>query len=262
MLLQRRYVQILRALVLRELQERYSGAWLGWLWVVLRPLAYLLVFTFVFGVVFKTRWGLDQEEGTAHFALVLFCGLAIYNFLADCIIGAPQVVLRRATLVKQVVFPLALLPLVAVGAEIPGLLVSLLIVLGVAPLLGIWPSPALLWLPLLLLALWLLVAGLVWFLAATGVYVRDLSQGVAPLMQLMLFLSPVFYPLEAVPEPFRDWMRLNPLTPFLETVRGVLLFGEPPGAGMLLGLGLISALVAWLGFVWFQRVRKGFADVL
>ena len=253
------YSQLLR----RELAERYRGAYLGVLWAFLTPLAMLLVFTFVFGVVFQARWGVgEQYASTLDFALLMFIGLMLYGFLAECITRTPGLIAQRAGYVKHVRFPLSLLPLVVVGSALVQMLIGLVLVVAVMLMSGRLPSSLLVLLPVVVLPLMLVAAGLSWFLAATGVFVKDVQQLVVPLSQMLLFLSPVFYSIEMLPEPFRPWFALNPLGWVIDAARGVMVFGVMPSWPAWSALLGAAVLVAAAGYWWFGRARQGFADVL
>ncbi|MDG4549493.1 MAG: ABC transporter permease [Candidatus Contendobacter sp.] len=249
-------------LLLRDFAERYRGSYLGVLWSFMLPLLSLLVFTFFFGVIFKLRWaGLDSHSLSA-LGLVLFIGLALYNFFAECLGRAPGLILAHQNYVKNVVFPLEMLPAVMVASALLTLIATLVVILSLQAVWGSGLAWTALLLPVVVLPLMLFVLGLSWFLAALGVYIRDIQQMIVPLVQLMMFLSPVFYPIEALPESMRPWLQLNPLAVVIEQTRAIILFGQPPGwisYSLCLALGLAMAL---LGAWWFARTRKGFADVL
>lgn len=255
--------QLLATLVRREVAARYRGSLFGNLWALFTPLLMLAVYTFVFSVVFNARWGAGSTGGSrTEFALVLFAGLMVFNFFAECFTRAPRLVLENANYVKKVVFPLHLLPWVSLGAALVNLTVSLAVWLLFYVLVNGLPPPTLLLLPLVLLPLVLLVAGLSWALAALGVYLRDLAQLVGLLSTVLLFLSPIFYPIEALPEHYRTLLHLNPLTGIIGQVRDVLYWGQWPGLTALALNLAVGAMVAWGGFYLFQKTRKGFADVL
>ena len=256
-----RHRGLLAALVRREVLGRYRGSVLGLAWSFLHPLAMLLVYTFVFSVVFQARWP-GGGGSNVEFALVLFTGLMVYSLFAECVGRAPGLVLANTNYVTKVVFPLEILPVVTLLSACFHLAVAVLIWLAFHLVVsGLPPATALL-LPLALAPLALLTLGISWFLASLGVYLRDVSQVVGVLVTMLMFLTPIFYSTAAVPEQFRVVMLANPLTAIIEQARGLLLWGH----GMdWAGWGLqmaASALVAWLGFLWFQRTRKGFADVL
>ena len=252
---------LVRALIHREVVGRYRGSVMGILWSFFNPLLMLLVYTFVFSVIFKARWSTGSDSKT-EFALVLFAGLIVFNLFAECFTRAPSLILSNVNYVKKVVFPLEVLPWVVLGSALFHASVSLVVwLLAYAVLFGV-PHATVILLPLVLLPLALLTVGLTWALASLGVYLRDVSQFVGSLTTVLMFLSPIFFPVSALPEKFRQLLLLNPLTPAIEQVRDVLYWGKVPSMGMLLIYFLGAVFVAWLGFAWFQKTRKGFADVL
>lgn len=246
----------------REFVGRYRGSFLGIAWSFFFPLMMLAVYTFVFSVVFRARWGIGGEESKASFAIVLFVGLIVHGLFAEVINRAPTLVLTNVTYVKRVVFPLEVLPWVVMGSALLHAGISLFVLLLAQAVLTQqfhWTSVLF---PLVVAPLILSTMGLAWLLAATGVYLRDIGQAVGIVTTVMMFLAPVFYPLSALPEQYQPLLYLNPLTFVIEEGRRVLLIGELPNwAGLMVYLA-ISLLVAWAGFGWFQKTRKGFADVL
>lgn len=257
----RAYRDLLLRLTWREIAGRYRGAWLGLAWSVLTPLLLLAVYTFVFGVVFVPRLGTASAKGHFDFALSLFAGLIVFNFFAEVINRAPGLIVANPNYVKKVLFPLYLLPLAAVGAALFHAAVSSLLLCAALALLGrlspwAWALP-MVWLPYVLLVL-----GLAWVLAALGVYLRDLSQVVGMATTVLLFLSPVFYPVAALPPPLQPWVYWNPLTLPIETTRALILGGPLPDTGLLLLYSVCATAVAALGALWFEKTKKGFADVL
>jgi len=245
----------------REVIGRYRGSVLGILWSFFNPLFMLAVYTFVFSMVFKARWNTTSESKT-EFALILFAGLIVFNVFAESINRAPMTILTNVNYVKKVVFPLEILPWVTLGSVMFHALISLGVwLLAYVVFFGI-PHPTVLFLPLIAVPLVLFVQGLSWALAALGVYLRDVSQFTSILTSILMFLSPIFYPLSAIPEAFRPFLLLNPLAPIIEQARDVLFFGKTPNWALLAVLFAGSLITAWLGFAWFQKARKGFADVL
>ncbi|MFV8835699.1 ABC transporter permease [Aquisalimonas sp.] len=253
--------RLLARLTRREVAGRYRGSFLGLFWSFLHPLLMLLVFTFVFTVVFEARWAVEQPT-TVHFALVLFSGLIVHAMLADVLTRAPGVVIGQANYVKKVVFPLELLPVVVVcSAAFHALVSGVILVLAFGLVNGYVHTTSLL-APVVLLPLLVVCLGVGWFLSSLGVFLRDIGQLTGVLATALLFLSPVFYPVSALPEFMQPWMVLNPLTFIIEALRDVLIWGRAPDwMGWSLYL-LVSTGVAWAGFVWFQKTRRGFADVL
>jgi lipopolysaccharide transport system permease protein len=252
---------LVRQLAVREVIGRYRGSWMGLFWSFLHPLLMLAVYTFVFGFVFQARWG-GQVDNKADFAVVLFAGLIVHALLAECVNRAPHLVLGNPSYVKKVVFPLEILPWVVLGSSLFHAAVSFLVLLCVQfALTGSIPLTVF-WLPLVLAPFGLVIVGMSWFLAAFAVYVRDVAQIVGILTTVMLFISPIFYPVSALPPAVQPLLYLNPLTFIVDQVRSVALWGHAPD---WIGLGwytLVGIAVAWLGYVWFQKTRRGFADVL
>jgi lipopolysaccharide transport system permease protein len=257
--------ELIVAMVKREVVGRYRGSVMGLLWSLLTPLLMLVVYTFVFSVVLKARWsggGAAVEESRTHFAIMLFAGLIVHGIFAEVINRAPSLMLGNVNFVKRVVFPLEILPVVAAGAALFHAAVSLAVLLGaVFVATGSVPWTALLF-PLVLVPLLMLTLGVAWVLASLGVFMRDVGQVVGLLTTVLLFLSPVFFPITAVPESFRPWMQINPLTFAIEQSRALLIFGELPSLQDWLVYTAATGVVAWVGYVWFQKTRKGFADVL
>ena len=252
---------LIRALVEREVVGRYRGSVLGILWSFFNPVFMLVVYTFVFSVVFKARWSAGSES-RAEFALVLFAGILVFNLFAECVGRAPTLILANANYVKKVIFPLEILPWVAFGAALFHALISLFVWLVFSlVILGV-PHATLLLFPLILVPLTLLIMGVSWFLASLGVYLRDVSQVVGVFVTALMFLTPIFYPLSAIPERFRGLMIFNPMAFVVEQTHGLLIFGTGLDWVGYTVLTIFSTLVAWLGFAWFQKTRKGFADVL
>ncbi|MBB5192452.1 lipopolysaccharide transport system permease protein [Silvimonas terrae] len=252
---------MLMDLVRRDIASRYRGAWAGVLWSLLNPLLMLAVYTFVFSVVFKARW---QGGGGSkvEFALVLFAGLLIFNLYAECVNRAPGLVLANVNFVKKIVFPLELLPLVSIGSALFHLVIGLLVWLGFYCLFFGVPHLTVILLPLVILPVLLIVAGVSWFLAALAVYLRDIAQLVGVLTTVLMFLSPIFYPLAALPERYRQLAEINPLAFAVEQARAVLMWGDRLAWGSWLVYLLGSLMVALAGLFWFQRTKVGFADVL
>ncbi|MDR6874160.1 lipopolysaccharide transport system permease protein [Bosea sp. BE125] len=254
--------QLIRRFVRREIVGRYRGSIGGLSWSLVQPMAMLVIYTFVFSVVFKARWAAQNEVAGVSFAVVLFVGLIVQGLFAECIGRAPGLIVSHATFVKKVVFPIEILPVVAMGSALFHSFVSF-IVLFLAMLLAGNPFHwTILLMPVVLAPFLLLTLGLSWFLAALGVFLRDIGQMIGLLVTALLFLSPVFYPLSAIPESYRAIVLLNPLTFPVEQARDVLIWGKMPSWSGLAVYSAVSWIVAVGGFAWFQRIRKGFADVL
>ncbi|MGX2040488.1 ABC transporter permease [Methylocaldum sp. MU1018] len=252
---------LIRALIKREVVGRYRGSVLGILWSFFNPVFMLVVYTFVFSVVFKARWNGGGDSKT-EFALILFAGLMVFNLFAECVNRAPGLIISNINYVKKIIFPLEILPVVSFGAAIFHTAISFVVwLLFFLLFLGLPPITALL-LPITIFPLMLFTLGLTWFLASLGVYLRDVGQFIGIIITALMFLSPIFYPVSVLPEEYQPFLLINPLTPMIEQVRDILIWGKAPDWYSLVGYFAASAVIAWLGFVWFQKTRKGFADVL
>ena len=249
---------LLGQLIKRDVLLRYRGAMFGVAWVFLNPLIMLAIFAFVFGQIFQARW--PQQDGGAPFWLVLYSGLIAFNIFADAVSRAPAAVRSYPSYVKKIIFPVEILPLVPLGAALVHGAFNSLILLAALAWTGHLTSSALLF-PVALLPLLRLALGLAWFLAAWGVFSKDMSQIVPPFVQMLMFLSPVLYPASAVPEILRPIYQFNPLATVIESCRNLAL-GQPTdwfvwGIALLLGL-----FAAGLGHSFFRHSREEFADVL
>lgn len=254
-----------RSLILRlarrEIDARYRGSVLGIVWAVLNPILMLAVYTFVFSVVFQARWGATGGSNT-EFALLLFSGLILFNVLGECLSRAPGLLLENVSYIKKVVFPLEILPLVSLAVALFNAGIGFVILVVFHLMVAGLPPPTALLLPLVLAPLCLTTLGLSWFFAAAGVFLRDLRQVVGVAVTVLMFLSPIFYPMTAIPERFRAILHLNPMTAILEQSKDLLFWGRVPSP-VDWGLATLGAwAVAWLGYLWFMKTRRGFADVV
>lgn len=246
----------------REVLGRYRGSIMGLAWSFFNPLLMLSVYTFFFSFVFKSRWGVAQDSGHADFAIILFVGLIIHGLFSECINRAPMLINSNVSYVKRVVFPLEIFPWIAMGSAIFHALISIVVLLLLQLILDGNLHWTVILFPLVVAPFILLTLGFAWFLAATGVFVRDIGQTTSMVTAVLLFVSPVFFPTSALPPRVQPLVMLNPLTLIIEESRKVLLFGETPNWPHL-GLYLsVSIVIAWAGFWWFQKMRRGFADVL
>lgn len=253
--------ELVLRLTRREIESRYRGSILGFFWVFLIPLVMLGVYTFVFKGIFKAHW-----EGTdAPFFLILFAGLIFCNVFSECLGRAPTLILGNVPYIKRVVFPLDILPVVAMAASLFDAVISLAILFAVyLPVVGI-PSATALLLPLVALPLIVMTLGLVWFVAALGVYVRDLRHVMMAILMAVPFLCPLFFPFTVFGN-FGAWLanliKLNPLTIPLIQLRQILFFNQSPNWFQWAIYSLTAWLIAYAGLTWFRFAQRGFADVV
>jgi lipopolysaccharide transport system permease protein len=245
----------------RKITEQYRGSLLGVIWALLTPLLMLLVFTFVFGVVFQSRWQ-PTSDSIVEFAIIIFCGLTTFSIFSGTVSSAPTLVTGQRNLVKKIVFPLHILPLVSLGDALFDALIAFGILIVLQIMFGSGIHITMLLLPVLLLPLCLFVLGVAWFLAAFGVYVRDVRLIIQPLITALMFLSAVFYPLSALPSWLQPALVWNPLSSSIEMVRNALVFGVAPDALVWGGNFALGLVVTVLGLTFFQSTRRGFPDVM
>lgn len=254
--------QLILALTKREVVGRYRGSVMGLAWSFFNPTLMLLVYTFVFSVVFKARWGAGGDDSQTAFAIMMFVGMVVHGLFAECLNRAPSLIVSNVNYVKKVIFPLEILPWVAMGSALFHAAISLVVLLVAQLILTQQLVWTVLLFPCVLVPLVFVSMGFAWFLAGLGVYVRDIGQITGMVTTVLMFLSPVFYPVHALPERYQAWLHMNPLTFIIEEGRNTLIFGRVPDIGEW-GVRLAGGMViAWCGFVWFQKTRKGFADVL
>lgn len=247
----------------REVVGRYKGSIFGLAWSFLNPVFMLAVYTFVFSEVFKSRWvGVESDNSKTHFALVLFVGIIVLGLFSEVINRAPSLILSNVNYVKKVIFPLEILPVIAMCAALFNSLVSLSVLLAAFALFNGYLHLTVVFIPLVLMPLIILTMGFAWMLTSLGVFLRDVGQTIGMITAVLMFLSPVFYPISAVPERFRPIIMANPLTFIIEQAREVIIWGHMPNWLGLAAYTLTAVAIAWAGYVWFQKTRKGFADVL
>ena len=255
--------QLIVHMTKREVTGRYKGSVLGLVWSFFNPVLMLVIYTVVFSEIFKSRWsGIGGSESKTQFAVVLFVGMIVLNLFAEVINRAPGLITSNVNYVKKVVFPLEILPIIATGAALLHAIISLGVLLVALALFNGYLYWTAFFTPLILLPFVILIIGLALMLAALGVFLRDVSQTIALMTTALMFLSPIFYPVTALPERFRPFIMANPLTFIIEQAREVLIWGHLPNWSGLGIYTMVATTVVWAGYAWFQKTRKGFADVL
>ena len=257
----KRHFALIVQMAKRDVIKRYRGSFAGVFWSFFNPLLMLVIYSFVFGVIFRGRWN-AQVTGHLQYAIVLFAGLNISTMFSECANKATTLIEENSNYVKRVVFPLEALSWSTIGAALFHLLISTiaLLVLSLIAFHGV-PWTIVLF-PVVIACFLPFVAATVWLLASLGVYFRDIKQLVSILTAAMMFVAPILYPITMIPERYRHLMYLNPLTVIAEASQNVLLWGKPPVWSHLAVYALVSSVLAWVAFVWFEQTRKGFADVI
>lgn len=253
---------LIDSLVKREVVGRYQGSIMGLAWSFFNPLLMLVIYTFVFAGVFKARWNVaGGDETKADFAIVLFVGMIVHGLFSECVNRAPGLILSNVNYVKKVIFPLEILPWVAFGSALFHSTVSFVVLLLAELYLNQHIPWTVIFFPFILLPIVFATLGFAWFISALGVYVRDISQITGIFTTVLMFLSPVFYPMEAFGK-YQVVLKYNPLAFLIDEGRNTLIYGRVPDFSRWSMTLVLSLTIAWAGFIWFQKTRKGFADVL
>jgi lipopolysaccharide transport system permease protein len=246
----------------RDIEGRYRGSFLGLLWAFVNPLVLLGIYTFIFGVIFNIRWSNSKADSLTDFAQVIFCGITVFTIFSEPVGRAPSLIIGVPNYVKKVVFPLEILPLTTIGTALFHGLISLSILIAwifITKGYVCWTLPLL---PLVVLPLLFLALAVSWFLASLGVFVRDMGYTIVLVLQVLFYMTPIFYSIENVPEPFRTVISYNPLTSIIDNSRRVVLWGIPPDWSSLIVWLLITGCMMLLGYAWFMRTKRAFADVI
>ena len=254
--------QLIVQMAKREVLGRYKGSIMGLAWSFFNPVLMLTVYTFFFSVVFKSRWTGGPAESKASFAVILFVGMIVHGLFAEVVNRGPTIILSNVNYVKKVVFPLEILPLVNVASAIFHSLIGLFVLIILQLIISQNFQWTTFFFPIIILPLVFASLGFAWFLSALGVYARDVGQVTGVFTSVLMFLSPVFYPVSALQPEYQIYLKLNPLTFIIEEGRNSLIYGVAPDwYGWCVAM-LSGCTLAWAGFWWFQKTRKGFADVL
>lgn len=248
-------------MIRRDIAGRYKGSVAGLAWAVVNPILMLAIYTFVFSIVFKARWQVGTG-GQGDFAIILFCGLIVFSIFSECVNRAPGLISGHANYVKKIVFPLEILIWVIAGTAVFHALISLVVLLVAEfAIHGHLPWTMIL-LPVVMVPCILLSVGVSWFVASMAVFVKDLSQITVMLTTVLMFLSPLFFPISAVPAKYQGILAMNPMAVLIQGARDVLVYGVIPDVKNIAGIWVFGLLVAWLGYAWFMKTKRAFADVL
>lgn len=251
---------LILSLAKRELLTRYKGSVLGLLWAVLTPIVMIVIFTFIFAGIFGARFGNSASHW--DYAIYLYCGLVPWTMFQDALQQSATTIVSHANLVKRVVFPLETLPVSLAISALGNQLFATIALILAAVIIQRDIHFTVLWLPILLIPQLMIAIGGAWLIASLGVFLRDIVQGVSLALMAWMYLTPIMYPESYVPERFRGIMNLNPFTALVRSYRRIFLEGQAPDWWGLGYFALIALLVFLLGYWWFARTRKNFADVI
>jgi lipopolysaccharide transport system permease protein len=251
--------KLMGSMVRRDIMARSRGSFGGTLWTFLNPLLLMATYFFVFGVVLETKFGADTSR--TGYVLYFLAGMLPWLAFSEAVGRAPYVILEYRSFVKKIVFPLETLPVnLVISGAVTEVFALLIFVCGLLAVRQAVPA-SVLWLPVLIVPQLLFTAGLCWILAATGVYVRDLGQVTGYMLTLWFFLTPICYPESQLKEAVRI-LRWNPLFTLVKAYRAVLLENQAPSLKGVVALWIVAVVVAVVGYAWFHRLRKTFADVI
>lgn len=250
-----------RELTRRDILGRYRGANFGLLWSLIGPLMMLVIYTMAFGHILGSRW--NQASGdTAAFGVVLFLGIIVHGFFAECFARSPRLMVDNANYVKRVVFPLHVLPWSVVLSALFHMAMNLIVFVVLSVVLYGKFSFYIFLVPLVVAPLVLLTVAACWVVSSLGVYLRDINQAVPMVVTALLFLSSAIVPVDSLPERYRVIFELNPLTFFIDQMRDVALWGRLPDWIGLLKSTAAGLIAMYLSYAWFRFSSKGFADVI
>ena len=256
--------QLIRSMIKRQVIGRYKGSVIGLAWSFFNPVFMVFAYTIVFSMIFKMRWVVDgsNSESRTQFGLILFAGMIIFNFFSEVLNQSHSLIISNSNYVKKVVFPIEILPIISLGAAFFHTIVSFIVLFISFFIFNGYLDWHILFLPFVFGPLFILSLGISWLFASLGVFIRDAGQLIGLITTLLMFLSPVFYPIAAVPHKLKFWIMMNPVSFIIEETRALIIFGQNPNwTGILIYL-VISICIAWFGFYFFQKTRKGFADAI
>lgn len=247
----------------RDIMSRYKGSVMGMGWSFFTPLLMLAIYTFVFSVVFKAKWGVSGDgDNKASFAVILFAGMIVFNIFAECFNRSVTLITSNANYVNKIVFPLSILPITILLSSLFHALISLVILIVASSILMHQFHMTILLLPLVWMPYFMALVGMMLILSSVGVYLRDLAQMTGVLTTVFMFTSPLFFPRSALPESLQPILMLNPLAYFIEVTRDVIIWGRAPELLSSVISYAASSIVLLLGYYCFEKLKKGFADVI
>jgi lipopolysaccharide transport system permease protein len=251
---------LIRLLTLRDFKARFRGSFGGAIWSIIQPLLLMVIYTLVFSTFLKVSF--DQSDSPYVFAVFLLCGLLPWSAFSEGLSNATGVIRNNINLVKRVVFPLEILPLNITLVSIIQQSIGIILLLPLAYIINNSFSWTILFIPALLLIQILLFTGIYYYWASLSVFLPDLKQVTPLLLSMMMFLTPIFYPENIIPEWANGLLKLNPLSHVVILYRQIIMNGQIPAIRSLAQISLISLGVFLTGYFWFMHTKKGFADIL
>jgi len=245
----------------REILSRYKGTILGLIWPFVHPLITLTVYFFVFGTIFKAPWRAGQD-GSASYALVLFCGFVPWLLFAEAIGAAPSVIISKPTYVKKMLFPLEILPIIHVTSSCIYSAPALFVLLAGCIVQQIHFSYTIILIPFIYIPLYFFILALTYILSSISIFIKDVQQIVTASLQILFFGTPIIYPLSSVPSPFKEILLLNPLTIIITQFKDCILYDTLPDIKLYIITLAISIILSHICYLFFMTLRRRFADVM
>src|SRR5262245_12120986 len=256
----RDHAGLIRSMVKRDLTNRYKGSFMGPAWAFISPAVMMVIFTVIFSGIFNARFGTDS--GPLGYAVYLFCGLLPWIAFSEGVQRSTTSLIDNANLVKRVVFPIEALPVNLALSSLVNQLIGTVVLIAAAVILGQHVRATALMLPLLLIPQLMLTIGLGWLMASLGVFIRDMPQFNQLTLQTWMYLTPIFYPENIIPQRYQWLVNLNPMAPLIRSYRRILLEGRMPDWPGLAATMIFAILCFMVGYWWFERTKRAFADVL
>lgn len=253
-----RYRSLLKTLLIRDIKSKYVGSVMGIFWAVINPLLLVLLYTYVFSVVLKVRWGVN--DSTAGYVFYLLCGMLPWIAIHESLTRSTTCIVDNAHLLKNFSFPGKIVPFYLSVSAFLNQIIGILILIPCMSFFGIKQGYPLILLPLLVFLQFIFMLGLAWIAATLHVFFRDTAQILNILLVIWMFLTPIFYLESAVPERFYMVLSVNPLSHLVRAYRAVLLEGNMPGVVDVASFGVCAVTLCVIGFWVFERKQPLFAD--
>lgn len=258
-ILNNRYLFI--QMVKRDIKLKYKGSVLGMLWSIIIPLFMLIIYTFVFSVIFQAKWD-TRQSSKFEFALLLYCGLCVFNMLSDIMNRSTTLIFSNVNYVKKTIFPLEILPMTITFSALFNWFINIIILIIANIIINQTLSFRLYQIFIVIVPFIFLCIGVSYILSSLSVYLKDLSNAISLLVMILMYMSPVFYSLNSVPKAYQIFCMFNPITYVIENLRNIIIYDKNISIYYLI-LSIMSSIVCYfVGKYVFKKTRVGFADVL